>query len=58
MVPLSWNEMQCPVTKLKEYRKVAKVQPDYIKYVVKENDTDLEITNQTNDIELEDKEES
>lgn len=26
MVPVSWQEMQCPLTKLKEFRKVAKVQ--------------------------------
>ena len=25
MIPISWQEMQCPVTKLKELRKVAKV---------------------------------
>jgi len=25
MVPISWQQMQCPVTKIKEYRKVAKV---------------------------------
>ena len=33
MIPVSWNEMQCPVTMQKEFRKVAKVQPDYIDYV-------------------------
>ena len=33
MIPISWNEMQCPTTLVKEYRKVAKVQADYIKYV-------------------------
>lgn len=33
MIPISWNEMQCPVTLQKEFRKVAKVQPDYINYV-------------------------
>lgn len=26
MVPVSWCEMQCPKTKAKEHRKVAKVQ--------------------------------
>jgi exosome complex component CSL4 len=33
MVPISWNEMQCQLTMLKEHRKVAKVQPDFINYV-------------------------
>jgi hypothetical protein len=33
MIPVSWNEMQCPVSFHKEFRKVAKVQPDYINYV-------------------------
>jgi hypothetical protein len=33
MVPISWNEMQCQITMLKEHRKVAKVQPDFINYV-------------------------
>jgi hypothetical protein len=33
MLPVSWNEMQCPVTMLKEFRKVAKVQPEFINYV-------------------------
>jgi len=27
MIPISWAEMQCPKTKMKEYRKVAKVVP-------------------------------
>ncbi|XP_029658035.1 exosome complex component CSL4 [Octopus sinensis] len=30
MVPISWKEMQCPHTLIKEKRKVAKVQPQYI----------------------------
>ena len=33
MIPVSWNEMQCPVTMQKELRKVAKIQPDFINYV-------------------------
>ena len=33
MIPISWNEMQCPITMQKEHRKVAKVQPDFIDYV-------------------------
>ena len=33
MIPVSWNEMQCPVSMQKEFRKVAKVQPDYIDYI-------------------------
>lgn len=33
MIPISWNEMQCPNTLQKEFRKVAKVQPDFINYV-------------------------
>ncbi|KAI5694155.1 hypothetical protein M8J75_011692 [Diaphorina citri] len=28
MVPISWTEMQCPLTRLKEFRKVAKVAPE------------------------------
>jgi exosome complex RNA-binding protein Csl4 len=30
MVPVSWTEMQCPKTYVKEYRKVAKVIPDHL----------------------------
>ncbi|KAJ8025928.1 Exosome complex component CSL4 [Holothuria leucospilota] len=30
LVPISWCEMICPKTHIKELRKVAKVQPDYI----------------------------
>lgn len=30
MVPVSWTEMQCPDTYIKEYRKVAKVIPDHL----------------------------
>lgn len=30
LVPVSWCEMICPKTHIKELRKVAKVQPDYI----------------------------
>jgi hypothetical protein len=43
MMPISFNEMECPITKIKEYRKVAKVQPDYIKYVTKEDENDFQI---------------
>ena len=32
MIPISWCEMQCPQTYVKEYRKVAKVQPEFINY--------------------------
>jgi exosome complex component CSL4 len=42
MIPISWNEMQCPITMLKEYRKVAKVQPDFINYI---NQIDSDETN-------------
>ena len=28
MVPVGWQEMQCPRTYVKEFRKVAKVLPD------------------------------
>ena len=28
MVPVGWQEMQCPRTYVKEFRKVAKVSPD------------------------------
>jgi hypothetical protein len=38
MKPVSWNEMQCTTTLLKEYRKVAKVQPDFIKYASEDDD--------------------
>nr|XP_014343174.1 PREDICTED: exosome complex component CSL4 [Latimeria chalumnae] len=30
MVPISWCEMQCPRTHTKEFRKVARVQPEYL----------------------------
>uniref|UniRef100_A0A672YNP9 S1 motif domain-containing protein n=1 Tax=Sphaeramia orbicularis TaxID=375764 RepID=A0A672YNP9_9TELE len=30
MVPISWCEMQCPETHAKEFRKVARVQPEYL----------------------------
>lgn len=30
MVPISWCEMQCPRTHSKEFRKVARVQPEYL----------------------------
>lgn len=30
MVPISWCEMQCPLTHAKEFRKVARVQPEYL----------------------------
>ncbi|KAI4886287.1 hypothetical protein NFI96_016553 [Prochilodus magdalenae] len=30
MVPISWCEMQCPRTHNKEFRKVARVQPEYL----------------------------
>ncbi|BFZ15568.1 hypothetical protein BsWGS_18607 [Bradybaena similaris] len=33
MVPLSWNKMQCPKTLEEEFRKVAKVQPEYLTIV-------------------------
>lgn len=36
MLPTSWNEMQCPLTMLIEQRKVAKVQPEFIHYVVEQ----------------------
>ncbi|XP_045190904.1 exosome complex component CSL4-like [Mercenaria mercenaria] len=32
LVPVSWNKMRCPKTLTEEYRKVAKVQPQYIEY--------------------------
>lgn len=38
MIPVSWNEMQCPVTLQKEFRKVAKVQPEFINYVEPKDD--------------------
>jgi exosome complex component CSL4 len=38
MVPISWNEMQCPVTMQKEYRKVAKVHPEFLEYIEQTND--------------------
>lgn len=30
LVPISWTEMQCPKTLVKEHRKVAKVVPEEI----------------------------
>ena len=44
MIPISYNEMECPFTKIKEYRKVAKVQPEYIKYLTKEDNENENIT--------------
>jgi hypothetical protein len=44
MIPVSWNEMQCPVSMQKEFRKVAKVQPDYIDYI-EQVDNDAEAQN-------------
>jgi exosome complex component CSL4 len=45
MVPISWNEMQCPITLLKEHRKVAKIQPEFINYVEPtEEDTKMDQT--------------
>ncbi|KAK7475364.1 hypothetical protein BaRGS_00033382 [Batillaria attramentaria] len=32
MVPISWCKMQCPRTLMEEFRKVAKVQPEFIEY--------------------------
>ncbi|KAJ8317231.1 hypothetical protein KUTeg_005135, partial [Tegillarca granosa] len=34
MVPISWCKMKCPKTLAEEFRKVAKVQPDFIQYSV------------------------
>lgn len=39
MVPVSWCEMQCPQTYLKEYRKVAKVQPEFLSSLSGEQST-------------------
>lgn len=36
MVPISWCEMICPKTHQKEYRKVAKVQPQHIQQGIKQ----------------------
>eukprot|EP00745_Piridium_sociabile_P002832 TRINITY_DN117271_c0_g1_i1.p1 TRINITY_DN117271_c0_g1~~TRINITY_DN117271_c0_g1_i1.p1 ORF type:complete len:196 (+),score=32.35 TRINITY_DN117271_c0_g1_i1:162-749(+) len=33
MVPISWCKMQCPRTLAEEFRKVARVQPEYLEYV-------------------------
>ena len=33
MTPLDWHRMQCPKTLSEEFRKVAKVQPEYIEYI-------------------------
>ena len=48
MIPVSWSEMQCPITMQKEYRKVAKVQPDYIEYI-EQVDNDAEEAQAMND---------
>ncbi|XP_077289336.1 exosome component 1 Csl4 [Arctopsyche grandis] len=37
MVPLSWSEMQCPVTLAKEPRKVAKVAPENVRDLIEGN---------------------
>jgi hypothetical protein len=44
MLPISWTEMQCTQTMLKEYRKVAKVQPEFINYVQQAADQDEQKT--------------
>jgi len=38
LVPISWTEMQCPVTYVKEQRKVARIIPD--SEINKQHDTD------------------
>ena len=56
MIPISWNEMQCQITMLKEHRKVAKVQPDYINYVdlkekiEKTDDKEMDMENSNDEI--------
>lgn len=30
MIPISWSEMQCPLTHAKEFRKVARVQAKHL----------------------------
>lgn len=30
MIPISWTEMQCPKTMVKEFRKVAKIVPEQV----------------------------
>ena len=49
MVPISWNEMQCPTTMQKEMRKVAKIQPDFINYVEPKEEEDDENMSDEND---------
>jgi hypothetical protein len=54
MVPSSWNEMQCQITMLKEHRKVAKVQPDFINYVeLKDKKEEEESDEKGMDVEIE-----
>lgn len=36
MVPVGWQEMQCPKTYIKEFRKVAKVLPETLNPPVEE----------------------
>lgn len=38
MVPISWTEMQCPVTYTKKLRKVAKVIPENIDMSVEQTE--------------------
>lgn len=43
MVPISWSEMQCPKTLVKEPRKVARIIPEYINqtlFPMGDNNTD------------------
>ncbi len=47
MVPVAWNEMQCTVTLLREQRKVAKVQAEFINYVM-EKEKELTEIHQSN----------
>ena len=32
LVPISWSKMQCPRTLAEEFRKVARVQPEFLEY--------------------------
>jgi len=46
MVPISWEQMQCPITKAKEFRKVAKqlfvkdLDPDQVRQITESQDGD------------------
>lgn len=48
MVPISWTEMQCPNTLVKEQRKVAKIIPESAVQEAANNKIDIDEDKQSN----------